>query len=75
MRPYEIAESGEDYYYHEGALHLTREPGRTCILAPGDIAWQSDLDALGLIAAGKPAALPVESIAAKYLVNRKVEEA
>jgi len=70
MRPYEIAETAEPYYYRDGALHLTDGPGRVCLLAPGDIAWKSDLDALKLLAAGKPAPIPVEAIAAKYLVNR-----
>jgi nucleoside-diphosphate kinase len=75
MRPYEVSESAEHYYYKDGVLRLTYEPGCACLLAPGDIAWKSDLDALELLAAGKPALLPVESIAAKYLVNEKDEEA
>jgi nucleoside-diphosphate kinase len=74
MRPYAVSESAEHYYYKDGALHLTYEPGCACLLAPGDIAWQSDLDALELLVAGKPALLSASSIAAKYLVNEKFEE-
>jgi nucleoside-diphosphate kinase len=74
MRPYEVSETSQHYYFKDGMLHLTDGPGRACLLAPGDIAWTSDLEALKLLAAGKPAALSLASIAAKYLVNKREED-
>jgi nucleoside-diphosphate kinase len=74
MRPYEVAETADPYYFKDGMLHLTDGPGRACLLASGDIAWKSDLDALKLLAAGKPATVSLASIAAKYLVNKREEE-
>jgi hypothetical protein len=39
-------------------------------LAPGEKAWASDLDALRAMAHGKSASTPLDSVAAKYLINR-----
>jgi nucleoside-diphosphate kinase len=58
-------------YFQDGALYPTYEPGRVCLLAPGDIAWTSDLEALRLLRAGLPAACSPEAVAAKYLINEQ----
>jgi hypothetical protein len=46
-----------------------QEPGSICLLAPGDIAWKSDVDALRLILKGDSKATSLNSVAAKYLLN------
>jgi nucleoside-diphosphate kinase len=70
MHPYPTATSESHYYFKEGKLHDTYDSGRLCVLAPGDVAWQSDLSALGQILRGQTAQ-SVESVVAKYLINEQ----
>jgi nucleoside-diphosphate kinase len=58
------------YYFKTGQLYTTHAPGSICLLAPGDVAWQSDLAALRLLAQRQPAVCTVEAVAAKYLINQ-----
>jgi nucleoside-diphosphate kinase len=75
MRPYPVEEAGEDHYYlKDGTLSTAYEPGSRCILAPGDIAWKSDMEALRLIKQGKDTPCTLEYIAAKYLINIAQED-
>ncbi len=62
------------YYYKDGALFTEHVPGSTCLLAPGDTAWSSDLEALSMISRGLTAGQTLNSVAAKYLINEKREE-
>jgi nucleoside-diphosphate kinase len=73
MHGYVTRESEEHYYFKEGKLFTTHEPRSTCLLAPGDIAWETDLAALEDINKGKTAPVTLESIAAKYLINTNKE--
>jgi len=69
--PTEVCEG--HYYFREGKLFTTHEPGRTCLLAPGDTAWKSDLEALRAILQGQRALCTLQAVAAKYLINEKRE--
>ena len=69
MRAYPTQESEEHYYFVHGRLYTTHEAGSVCLLAPGDVAWESDLAALRLLSRGLAAPIPVETVAAKYLIN------
>lgn len=69
MHGYPTLVSQEHYYYREGKLFTTFEPGSLCLIAPGNVVWQSDMDVLRSIVQGKPAATPLESVVAKYLIN------
>jgi len=69
MRIYETQFSNEHYYYKDGALYSSYQPESVCLLAPGDVAWKSDLDVLQAISNGQTPAYPVQSVAAKYLIN------
>jgi nucleoside-diphosphate kinase len=69
MRPYSVEESSLHYYYLEGKLDTEYEQNATCLLAPGDIAWQSDLQALRALRDGKESPCTLEAIVAKYLIN------
>jgi nucleoside-diphosphate kinase len=71
MQPYPVLECDEHFYYRDGALFTTHESGTICLLAPGDIAWGSDLEALRLIVQNKTAALSLSSVVAKYMINQK----
>ncbi len=74
MQPYATSESDEHYYYKAGKLFTTHEPGSACLLAPGDIAWKSDLDTLRLLCQGRKSACPLEAVVAKYLINEEWEK-
>jgi nucleoside-diphosphate kinase len=73
MRAYPTEQSEDHFYYKEGKLFMSHEPGSVCILAPGDSAWVSDLQALRLHFAGSPAPVTLEAVVAKYLVNETLE--
>jgi nucleoside-diphosphate kinase len=69
MRIYPTEISEEYYFFKDNGLHRNHESGSVCLLAPGDIAWKSDLDALHAIHKGSPSAVTLGSVAAKYLIN------
>lgn len=71
MQGYPTAMSEALFYFKDGQLHDTLEPKGVCLLAPGDIAWASDLEALQALRAGQPAACTLGTVAAKYLINEQ----
>lgn len=73
MRIYATAVSDEHYYYVDGKLFTHYEPGTTCILAPADIAWESDLETLRELSAGRSGPVSLAAVVAKYLVNTSGE--
>jgi nucleoside-diphosphate kinase len=74
MHPYATSESEEHYYYKDGKLYTTHEPGSACLLAPGDFAWKTDMETLRLINKGEKAAYSLEAVVAKYLINEEWEK-
>lgn len=75
MRTYPTETCPEHYYYANGKLMTSYQPGSRCLLAPGDTAWKSDVDALRLMAQGKPAACSLDAVVAKYLINEQDDAA
>jgi nucleoside-diphosphate kinase len=73
MHPYPTDVSQSHYYFKDGKLYDTFDTGRVCVVATGDLAWKSDLEALGNLLHGKPSAVPVDSVVAKYLINEHQE--
>lgn len=71
MQAYPTEVSADHYYFKANKLYMTYEPDSACLLAPGDLAWQSDLAALRLLYQGLPAACTLGTVAAKYLINEK----
>ncbi len=71
MHAYPVEVSKDHFYYKDGKLYVTYEPDSICLIAPGDVAWQSDLDTLRLLYQGLPAPCSLESVIAKYLINVK----
>jgi nucleoside-diphosphate kinase len=71
LRAYPSDISDTLYYFHKDRLWPTYEPGSVCLLAPGDIAWTSDLEALRLIRDGLPSPCSLGTVAAKYLINEE----
>jgi nucleoside-diphosphate kinase len=65
--------AGDHYYFKNGNLYTTHEPDSVCLIAPGDIVWKSDIEALRLLSKGLPAASSLKAVASKYLMNYTVE--
>ena len=73
MHGYAAEKCQDHYYFKDKRIFTTYEPGSACLLAPGQIAWKSDLDALRLLHQGKPSACSFEAVVAKYLINEEQE--
>jgi nucleoside-diphosphate kinase len=73
MQAYPTDVSDGHYYFKDGKLYTAYEPGSVCLLAPGDIVWKSDLEALRLLNRGLPAPCSLGAVAAKYLINERRE--
>jgi len=71
MRAYPVETSDAHYYYRDGKLLTDYEPGSIFLLAPGKVAWQSDLEILRQLSRGQPASGRLETVAAKYLINEQ----
>lgn len=69
MRDYPTEVCNDHYYMRDNKLYLTHEKGSSCLVAPGDVVWKSDLEALHLLYQGASAPSSLEAIAAKYLIN------
>lgn len=69
MQAYATLQSDRHFYYKDNQLFNEYVPKSICILAPGDIAWKSDLQTLRLIAQGEPSPTSLKSVIAKYLIN------
>jgi nucleoside-diphosphate kinase len=74
MRAYPTEVNEDHYYFRDGKLYAEHEPGSVCIIAPGEVVWKSDIDSLRVIRQGKEAAVSLESVAAKYLINYAQED-
>jgi nucleoside-diphosphate kinase len=74
LQAYPVEVSNAHYYFKDGALFTDYEPSSTCLLAPGDAAWSSDLETLRLVTDGTTASYPLETVAAKYLINEPQED-
>jgi len=71
MHAYPAEVSDAHYYFRDGKIHMTYEPGSICFVTPGEAIWKSDLDALRLLCQGLQATYSLESIVAKYLINER----
>jgi nucleoside-diphosphate kinase len=69
MRVYQTGSSDKTYYYRDGRITSSYENGATSILAQGEIAWKTDIDALKLLSQGKTASVPLNTVIAKYFIN------
>ncbi len=73
MRSYPVERNEVYYYLKNRKLFTEHESGSICFMAPGNIAWKSDLETLRLLCEGKTAAGSLESVVAKYLINENQE--
>jgi nucleoside-diphosphate kinase len=70
MRIYDTEVSEEHYYFKDNKLYTTHEPDSVCLVAPGDVVWKSDIEALRLLYRNLPAPSTLPAVAAKYLINK-----
>lgn len=71
MRAYATEVSEAHYYLKDNRLSTAYVPGGVCLIAPGDVAWQADLEALRCLLQQQPSARSLSAIAAKYLINEQ----
>lgn len=69
MRVYGTTRCTEHIYYLDESLFTEYHPGSICIFAPGDVAWDTDLDSLHKGLQGMAAPDVVRTVVAKYLTN------
>ena len=72
MRAYPTDVCQEHYYLRHGELCDTYEPSSICLLARGDVVWGSDLEILRLRSQNAQAAPNLDTVVAKYLINRNL---
>lgn len=70
MRAYPTEVCDSHFYYKDGRLYDIYEPDSSFLLAPGDVAWKTDLEILNAYAKKKPAKGRLNTVVAKYLINR-----
>ena len=73
MQPYPTAVNTDHFYFKDGKLFPDYAAGRVCVVAPGDLVWKSDLEALQRIIKGEKSEVTVEAVVAKYLINEQAE--
>jgi nucleoside-diphosphate kinase len=71
MHSYATEQSDEHYYFKGDKLFTSHETGSSCLMAPGDTVWKSDLATLRLLLKGAPSPCSLEAVAAKYLINEE----
>ncbi|MHC4418818.1 MAG: nucleoside-diphosphate kinase [Planctomycetota bacterium] len=74
MRAYPTQICQVHYYYKNGRLYDTYEPQSLFLLAPGDVAWKTDLDILQSYARNEPAQGRLDTVVAKYLINKNSQD-
>ena len=74
MRLYPVEVNETPYFIEGDTLSTTYRAGLSSVIAPGDIAWSSDLDILREVTAGTAVPEAARLVAAKYLINRNDEE-
>jgi len=70
MRAYPVETCHTHYYYKDGRLYDTYERDSMFLLAPGDVVWKTDLEILQSHARKEPGKGRLNTVVAKYLINR-----
>jgi nucleoside-diphosphate kinase len=74
MRAYPTEVCQTHYYYKDDRVFETYEPDSVVLLAPGDVAWKSDMETLRQYSDGKPSNGQLNKVVAKYLINRTAQD-
>ena len=71
MRAYATEVSDTYFYLNDNQLSTAYKAGGTRLIAPGDVAWKADLDALRCLNEAQPAARWLPAVVPKYLINEQ----
>lgn len=74
VRSFPTETSKEYFYYKNDTVNQTYTPGSYCFIAPGDIAWKSDMKVLRQLVKGKKQDYSTNAVIAKYLINKEPEK-
>ncbi|MCD6570098.1 MAG: nucleoside-diphosphate kinase [Deltaproteobacteria bacterium] len=69
MRDYPVEVCEEHYYLSDNKICTTHELDSVCLFAPGDLIWESDIEAIRLHLQGLQASCSINAVVAKYLIN------
>jgi nucleoside-diphosphate kinase len=69
MRTFDTVICNEHFYYLKGNISSEYLDNSVCLVAPGDVVWNSDLDSLRKHLKGLKAETSINSVAAKYMIN------
>jgi nucleoside-diphosphate kinase len=72
MRAFATVDTTEHFYFKSNQVLKEYEAGSLCVLAPGDVAWESDVRVLQAFHEGAPARDTLQAVVAKYLLNRRI---
>ena len=73
MRTYPTELCQSHYYYKAGKLYENYEPGSTFLVGPGDVVWKTDLEILQKCKSNDADNCGLNSVIAKYFINRDVQ--
>jgi nucleoside-diphosphate kinase len=74
MRAYPTEVCEKHYYFCDGRLFNTYEPGSSFLVAPGDVVWKSDLEVLESCTQNKPTQTHLNAVVVKYLINKNGQD-
>jgi len=74
MRAYPTEVCQRHYYYKDGKLFENYEPNSMFLLAPGEVVWKADLEILQSCDKNESAKGSLNSVIAKYLMNRNTQD-
>jgi nucleoside-diphosphate kinase len=68
-------ETSKDYFYYKNGIVSSKYiPGSFCFIGPGEIVWKSDMKVLRQIIEGKKQDYSINTVIAKYLINKEIED-
>jgi nucleoside-diphosphate kinase len=74
MRHFPTSEATEHFYFLNDQVYTCHKPHSTCLIAPGDVAWNSDLEILEASVGRKNPQVPLRCVVAKYILNDRIAE-
>ena len=74
VRSFPTETSKEYFYYKNQVISSTHTSGSFCFIAPGDIVWKSDIKVLRQLIKGKKQDYSTNTVIAKYLINKEIED-
>jgi nucleoside-diphosphate kinase len=74
MRHFPTAEATEHFYFLNDRVYTCHKPHSNCLIAPGDVAWNSDIEALEASVGRKNPQVPLRCVVAKYILNDHIAE-